>query len=438
MDDIAVLSPRAISIANSACSASAATTEEAEIRIEKTKDLLRKFDEQKSNLKDQSQRPIQQRTLPLRAMKSIKMPSSRIPFSKDAAGNRRMSLSPKAVTRMILGLTESKDFPTGVEDTDQVYCGNRENSDTAVVVGSMGSKNDNTPNDYYAGDDIARSHPSIDMEDTDQVYCGNKENADKGAVEHAGKHIEKTKELLLMFSAQKKNWKEQSQRPLQQLRAMPSSKDAGNYRTSLSPKAVTRKILESTESKDFSTGVEDTDQVYCVKSEETFDIHPTLVDVHTTSTDSAESTGSSLSMVFVRKLKGVEETQPLGGAKYYIMVNTKKGQAKIVHEAMPASGKEGFTSAMEEKGYEIIEYDFLPEEENGLTKEVSKVFDADDALNKVLDVAEQIDDALNKVLDVAERIDNALTGCYGINDKSFDCDDNQTAVSIDKSEQERT
>lgn len=59
-------------------------------------------------------------------------------------------------------------------------------------------------------------------------------------------------------------------------------------------------------------------------------------------------------------MEGVKEIQPLGGPKYYVMVNTKKGQAKIVHEAMPAAGREGFKMAMEEKGFEIIEYDLLP------------------------------------------------------------------------------
>ena len=59
-------------------------------------------------------------------------------------------------------------------------------------------------------------------------------------------------------------------------------------------------------------------------------------------------------------MEGVKEIQPLGGPKYYVMVNTKKGQAKIVHEGMPAAGREGFKMAMEEKGFEIIEYDLLP------------------------------------------------------------------------------
>lgn len=50
----------------------------------------------------------------------------------------------------------------------------------------------------------------------------------------------------------------------------------------------------------------------------------------------------------------VKETQPLGGPKFYSMTNTKKGKAKVVHEAMPATGREGFKLAMEEKGYDII------------------------------------------------------------------------------------
>ena len=58
-------------------------------------------------------------------------------------------------------------------------------------------------------------------------------------------------------------------------------------------------------------------------------------------------------------IEGVKEIQPLGGPKYYVMVNTKKGQAKIAHEGMPAAGREGFIMDMEEKGFEIMEYDLL-------------------------------------------------------------------------------
>ena len=85
-----------------------------------------------------------------------------------------------------------------------------------------------------------------------------------------------------------------------------------------------------------------------------------LVDVRSRSTISVESTGKSLAKVPGSKMTKVEETQPLS-----IMTNTKKGQAKIIHEVMPATGREGFKLVMEEKGYEIIECDLLPGREEG-------------------------------------------------------------------------
>ena len=89
---------------------------------------------------------------------------------------------------------------------------------------------------------------------------------------------------------------------------------------------------------------------------------PSLVGRRSKSPDVSivESTGTFLSKISDRNMKNVEETQPLGGPKYYIVTNTKKGKAKVAHEAMPATGREGFKLAMEEKGYEIIEYDMLP------------------------------------------------------------------------------
>ena len=68
----------------------------------------------------------------------------------------------------------------------------------------------------------------------------------------------------------------------------------------------------------------------------------------------AESTGTFQSKISVRNMNKVKETQPLGGPKFYSMTNTQKGKAKVVHEAMPATGREGFKLAMEEKGYNII------------------------------------------------------------------------------------
>jgi len=85
-----------------------------------------------------------------------------------------------------------------------------------------------------------------------------------------------------------------------------------------------------------------------------------LVDVRSRSTVSVESTGKFLSKVPGSKMTKVKETQPLS-----IMTNTKKGQAKIVHEAMPPKGREGFKVVMEEKGYETIECDMIPGREEG-------------------------------------------------------------------------
>ncbi|KAL3789202.1 hypothetical protein ACHAW5_007474 [Stephanodiscus triporus] len=59
----------------------------------------------------------------------------------------------------------------------------------------------------------------------------------------------------------------------------------------------------------------------------------------------------------VSGMDGVRETQPLGGPKYYIVSITKMGKAKIVHEAMPVMG--ALEEAVEERGFEVIEYDLL-------------------------------------------------------------------------------
>jgi hypothetical protein len=536
MDTVAYLSPLACSVARTAFEASYMTTEEAEMRIEKTKELLMKFDEQKRNWRDQNQRPLQQ----IRA-RTVSRDGIVI---RDAGYGVRILLSPVAVTNKPIEWSIYKDFPTNEEDEDE-------------------------------------------------VYCNDKENSGRGAVEHAGRSMEKTKELLMKFDQQKKTWKDQSQRPLQQLRTMASGKDGGIGRI---PSPRTK--MELTKSKDVpadavevAEGVIYDDKVniergvvagstnlsisYCGNAgndmpaslssiegeskkqstenqesaplqshaqgtgggeyDENFDDFPAILDAHPESTDSMESTGSSLSTQYVRKMKGVVETQPLGGAKYYIMVNTKRGQAKVVHEAMPAGGREGFTITMEEKGYEIVEYDFLPEGEDGLEQDDSfgshycntkineiretqplggakyyiladtkkgqakivheamprkgregftlamqeqgyEVYEHDlpcprdknesndeenqptnvedeptnreneltdgdnETTNETTNVVygsprrgydsflERIDDALNKVLDVAERIDDALTGngCNVQSDRSFDIDDNRT------------
>ena len=58
------------------------------------------------------------------------------------------------------------------------------------------------------------------------------------------------------------------------------------------------------------------------------------------------------------KMNGVRETQPLGGPKYYIVSINTMGKARVVHEAMPMT--DALQAAVaEEKGFEVIEYDFL-------------------------------------------------------------------------------
>lgn len=67
--------------------------------------------------------------------------------------------------------------------------------------------------------------------------------------------------------------------------------------------------------------------------------------------------GPSLSLVSASEIL-VKETQPLGGPKYYIATNTKMGQARVIHEAMPSESyhTDNTHAVPEEMGYEIIEY----------------------------------------------------------------------------------
>ena len=64
----------------------------------------------------------------------------------------------------------------------------------------------------------------------------------------------------------------------------------------------------------------------------------------------------------VSKMRGVRETRPLGGPKYYVVSITNMGEARIVHEAMPVMDASFLRAAVcEERGFEIIEYDLLAE-----------------------------------------------------------------------------
>jgi hypothetical protein len=55
----------------------------------------------------------------------------------------------------------------------------------------------------------------------------------------------------------------------------------------------------------------------------------------------------------ISNMKGVRETQPLGGPKYYVISITNIGMARILHKAMlPMTGKGAvqLSSVVEERG----------------------------------------------------------------------------------------
>ena len=220
---------------------------------------------------------------------------------------------------------------------------------------------------------------------------------------------------------------------------------------------------------------------------------PTLVGRRSKSPDVsiAESTGTFQSKISVRNMNKVKETQPLGGPKYYIMTNTKKGKAKVVHEAMPATGREGFKLAMEEKGYEIIEYDMLPEgakeplsvhtpsnstskmegveflqtnlltgmfksrqalqekqfsmrmqRSTGNTKESSCLhFDVPISIPVQTgrnSLQSWFNEEFNKFLDVADKIDHAITGCTTADDDIADNDGDYSPTSEEEGDEDVT
>ena len=280
-------------------------------RVEKTKELLLKFEEQKK--KWQGHRPFQQlqnRNMPRQdvapGLNNAKSPTERRRLSSKDSTTRRISMTPAAVTRKNL---ESNESPTGVEDTEQVNCDNNHNSDRGAVICSKQEKK------------------------LMEYECGNKDN-DRGAV-----ICNESDQKLMEYN----NLRSEYQKQKASLDGFPD-------------------VLDNVLSK---------------------------------STDSAESTGTSLSEISFSKMKGVQETQPLGGAKYYIMVNTKRGQAKIVHEAMPAMGRDGFKMAMEEKGYEIIEYK-MPGGENGPSAATAP---SGSALAREASIAESTGSFLSKLSD---------------------------------------
>ena len=70
-----------------------------------------------------------------------------------------------------------------------------------------------------------------------------------------------------------------------------------------------------------------------------------------------DTVGTSLSRISASRMP-VNETQPLGGPKYYIAANTRVGRTRVIHEAMPTSDVDAGTVS-EEMGYEIIEWDLV-------------------------------------------------------------------------------
>jgi hypothetical protein len=96
----------------------------------------------------------------------------------------------------------------------------------------------------------------------------------------------------------------------------------------------------------------------------------------TTATSSSSSSSSRVSpreeakfWSAVGGMRGVRETAPLGGPKYYVVSITDMGISRIVHEAMPpptgVGGEVRAATVADERGFEVIEYDLLLAEETG-------------------------------------------------------------------------
>ena len=52
-----------------------------------------------------------------------------------------------------------------------------------------------------------------------------------------------------------------------------------------------------------------------------------------------------------------QDSQPIGGPKYYIVMNSKTRESKVYHENMPRKGD--LFDVPEERGYEVLEYGFF-------------------------------------------------------------------------------
>lgn len=433
-------------------------------RVEKTRELLLKFEEQKK--KWQGHRPFQQlqnRNMPRQdvapGLNNAKSPTERRPLSSKDSTTRRISMTPAAVTSKHLESNESYESPTGVEDTEQVNCGNSDNSDRGAVTCNKqekklmecdcGNKNNvrgavtfneseqklmeynNLRSAYQKQKDSLDGFPAV----LDNVNCKSTDST-----ESTGTSLSE-----ISFSHMK---------GVQETQPLRGAKYYIMVNTKRGQAKIVHEAMPATGREGFNMAMEEKGYEIIEYRMPGGDNGPSAATVPpcsalTREASIAESTQTSLSILSDSKMKKVKETQPLGGPKYYIMTNTKKGQARIVHEAMPSTGREGFNMAMEEKGYEIMEYDLLtprgekippgffsPRGEKGSvplptsppadmeqhTKSSSKPiqhapkktnasYTRHNSLQSWLD---GLDSEFNKVLDVADKIDGAITSCGNI------------------------
>ena len=424
-------------------------------RVEKTRELLLKFDEQKK--KWQGHRPFQQlqnRNMPRQdvapGLNNAKSPTERRRLSSNDSTTRRISTTPAAVTSKHLESNESYESLTGVEDTEQVNCGNSNNSDRGAVTCNKqetklmecdcGNKNNvrgavtfneseqklmeynNLRSAYQKQKDSLNGFPDV----LDNVNCKSTDST-----ESAGTSLSE-----ISFSNMK---------GVQETQPLRGAKYYIMVNTKRGQAKIVHEAMPATGREGFNMAMEEKGYEIIEYRMPGEDNGPSAA---TTSEASiAESTRTSLSKLSDSKMIKVKETQPLGGPKYYIMTNTKKGQARIIHEAMPSTGREGFNMAMEEKGYEIMEYDLLsprgekippsffsPRGEKGSvplptsppadmdqhTKSSSKPIQhapkkTNASYTRHNSLQSWLDSEFNKYLDVADRIDGAITSC-GNND----------------------
>eukprot|EP00571_Detonula_confervacea_P012295 CAMPEP_0172301588 /NCGR_PEP_ID=MMETSP1058-20130122/3436_1 /TAXON_ID=83371 /ORGANISM="Detonula confervacea, Strain CCMP 353" /LENGTH=754 /DNA_ID=CAMNT_0013011757 /DNA_START=111 /DNA_END=2372 /DNA_ORIENTATION=- len=150
---------------------------------------------------------------------------------------------------------------------------------------------------------------------------------------------------------------------LKSLRSARSSKSLRSLKSSRS--FISSKSLKSSQSSK-STAILDIDlpSIHSSYSNST-------ANYSTANNSITESIATSLSNVSISEMPCVLESQPLGGPKYYIATICKRGQARIIHEAMPSfhdGGGDG-EELEEEKGYEILDYHLVREGERRVVEE---------------------------------------------------------------------